>query len=130
MDTSAWYSFLNEKDEVHEQVLEIISSKHYSLVTSNFIVAELLNLQVSRRMKHVALGFGRSLREKSDVIIVPVEPRDENEAWSLFEKYKDKDYSFTDCTSFALMKRIKGKKVLALDDDFREMGFLVLPEKS
>lgn len=127
VDTSAWYAFLNSKDPQHQEIQNGIASNMPQLVTSNFIITEVLNLLVSRRLKHKAVSFGKTLKDKREVLILPIESRDEKEAWNIFEKYGDKDFSYTDCTSFALMKRLKVKKVIALDDDFVQMGFVVLP---
>jgi predicted nucleic acid-binding protein len=37
-------------------------------------------------------------------------------------------FSFTDCTSFALMKRLRESTAVALDRDFRSFGVRCLPE--
>ena len=40
----------------------------------------------------------------------------------------DKTFSFTDCTSFALMERIGVTEVFAFDEHFKQYGnFIVLP---
>ena len=36
-------------------------------------------------------------------------------------------YHFTDCTSFALMRRLRIDMALALDEDFRAEGFGLMP---
>ncbi len=48
-------------------------------------------------------------------------------AWELFETYKDKKLSFTDCTSFAIMKKRGIEKAFSFDGDFESMGFMLLP---
>lgn len=52
-----------------------------------------------------------------------ITPQDEKAAWSLFRSRKDKTYSFTDCTSFIAMRRLKITKYLAFDDHFKQEGF-------
>jgi predicted nucleic acid-binding protein len=51
-------------------------------------------------------------------------------ARGLFFRYRDKRYSFTDCTSFAVMQELKLKQALATDDHFRQVRFDVLPKPS
>jgi predicted nucleic acid-binding protein len=51
----------------------------------------------------------------------------EKEAFRIFEKYTDKRLSFTDCTSFALMKRLGISKAFAFDEDFLAVGFELVP---
>jgi predicted nucleic acid-binding protein len=48
-------------------------------------------------------------------------------ARALFFRHRDKDYSFTDCTSFVAMRELKLKEALTTDSRFRQMGFVVLP---
>ena len=46
---------------------------------------------------------------------------------ALFFRRRDKDDSFTDCTSFVVTRELKLKEALRTDRNFRQMGFLVLP---
>ena len=43
---------------------------------------------------------------------------------ALFDAYTDKKWSFTDCVSYAVMKRLGIREAFALDDDFRQFGFV------
>ncbi|MEW5744427.1 MAG: hypothetical protein AB1805_03160 [Nitrospirota bacterium] len=52
-----------------------------------------------------------------------INDRDEKQAWELFVSRPDKFYSFTGCTSFAVMKRLKIVKCLSLDRHFKQEGF-------
>ena len=62
------------------------------------------------------------------VDLVRVTADDERDAWGLFEARPDKQYSYTDCTSFALMRRLGVDTAIALDDDFAREGFATLPD--
>ena len=123
VDTGGWYALLNQNESSHQEIKNFFRSNDLPLATSNFVVVELLNLLVARRQKKTAITFGKTLREKKDLSIFVVEPGDEDEAWKIFEKYGDQDFSFTDCTSFVLMRRLRIKKAVALDEDFSRMGF-------
>lgn len=46
-------------------------------------------------------------------------------AW--FFRYRDKDFSFTDCTSFVVMKERRLRSALTCDRHFRQAGFEMLP---
>ena len=49
------------------------------------------------------------------------------EATKLFyRRHSDHSYSFTDCTSFVVMRELKISDVLTTDEHFREAGFHVL----
>jgi hypothetical protein len=49
------------------------------------------------------------------------------EAWRLFQQYDDKSFSFTDCTSFILMRRLKLRDAFTFDHHFAQMGFRLWP---
>jgi len=50
------------------------------------------------------------------------------QAWGLFQRYRDKAFSFTDCTTFALMTRLRIAAAFAFDIHFRQYGrFVVVP---
>src|SRR5688572_1389292 len=76
----------------------------------------------------VATQVGETLLAPGVVDLIQVTPEDERAAWTLFKERPDKHYSFTDCTSFALMRRLRLTDALALDDDFGREGFEVLRE--
>jgi predicted nucleic acid-binding protein len=48
-------------------------------------------------------------------------------AVSLFFQHRDKNLSFTDCTSFAVMRELRLTTVITTDGHFRQVGFDVLP---
>ena len=95
-----------------------------NLVTSNFIVDETLTLLRSRCNLETAIKFRDLLAENSQIIkIVRVTVADEGMAWQWFIKDWSK-LSFTDCVSFALMKRLGIKRWL-FDEHFKRAGFEV-----
>jgi predicted nucleic acid-binding protein len=44
-----------------------------------------------------------------------------------FFEYRDKDLSFTDCTSVVVMRELRLTSVITTDGHFRQVGFDVLP---
>lgn len=56
-------------------------------------------------------------------------PFDIRSAWVIFERYADKDWSFTDCTSFVVMERLGITQAFAFDRHFKQFpGVTVVPE--
>jgi predicted nucleic acid-binding protein len=51
------------------------------------------------------------------------------QAWSLFVRHDRQGFSFTDCTSFAIMRELGLTDAFAFDDHFAQMGFRVWSPK-
>ena len=58
--------------------------------------------------------------------MIRITQEDEERAWDIFCRHEDKGFSFTDCTSFALMERLGIDAVFAFDDHFAQYGKFVI----
>ena len=56
-----------------------------------------------------------------------ISPARAEKARGLFFRYRDKEFSFTDCTSFILMRELKVREALTTDRHFHQAGFGVRP---
>ncbi|MFQ6055261.1 MAG: type II toxin-antitoxin system VapC family toxin [Methanosarcinales archaeon] len=128
VDTGAWYAMFDSYDSNHEYATQFVRSSQYRMVTSNYVVAETINLAVNRSTHSIAVEIGENLYDESVVILIRVTENDEKNAFELFKKYKDKGFSFTDCTSFVLMERLGLINAFAFDKHFKQYGmFTVYP---
>ena len=50
----------------------------------------------------------------------------EQDAWDWLRRHSEREYSFVDATSFALMRRLRMREALAFDGDFAAAGFTEL----
>lgn len=128
VDTSWFKAFINEKDEFYHTAfiqMEKFIQGNYLLVTTNFIVDESLTLIRIRCGLETAMKFKDLLYEMAGILkIVRVTPKDEEDSWKWFPKNWSK-LSFTDCTSFAVMKRLDLKDVATFDNHFARAGFTI-----
>lgn len=124
VDTSAWAAQINRRDESHVRVRDFLRGYKGRLVTSNFVFDETVTLCNAHMDHRAALLIGDALRDPDAVDLVRIEPKDEDAAWDLFGARADRRLSFTDCTSFVLLRRLGIADVLSLDDDFRTEGFI------
>ncbi len=127
VDTSGWYALLNRDEPRHSQVKACILSHRKLLITTSFVRQEALTLVRYRLGWEPAWQFGEALRQGQLGRLVTITAADEDAAWSIFGRYRDHRFSFTDCTSFAVMQRLKLDTALTLDDDFRSFGLRCLP---
>ena len=128
VDTGAWYALLDTSDANHHAAVKFKDSLVHPLMTSNYVVDEVITLVRNRLGYKVAVEIGQKLWDESIANHIRVMPRDERKAWEIFVQYRDKNFSFTDCTSFALMERMGILEVFAFDEHFKQYGsFIVLP---
>ena len=127
VDTGAWYALVDRKDPDHRRVADFLEDQPLRLVTTNFVFDESVTLIRYRLGFAAAKSFGDHLLSAGIASLLPVGQRDEARAWEIFTRYRDKSFSFTDCTSFAMMQRLKIDSAVAIDDDFRAFGLNCLP---
>jgi predicted nucleic acid-binding protein len=128
VDAGAWLALHDKHDQFHRQALEVrtrIGNEKIELVTSDYIFDETLTFIRYRVSHDAAVRYGSSLLHSSIVTMVSVDRDILHSAFDLFKKYKDQDFSLTDCTSFVLMKRLKLNTCFSFDSHFTRMGFVM-----
>ena len=133
IDTGAWIALNNKKDKYYIDAVKAnkdFLDRGYSYVTSDYVLDEtytLLRYDVGHKR---AVEFGaeiKSLQGRGKIKIVHINQDILDKAWEIFEKYYDKDFSFTDCTSFAVMKMLGMNEAFSFDRHFDQYGFIRLP---
>jgi len=131
VDTGAFIALTSPEDEYHSAAVSFYRESRDSgarFFTTNLVVCETMNYLKARVSHAVAVRFWENLKKAGHITIVIVTPALEESAFALFKRYADKGYSFTDCTSFAVMKALKLRKAFAFDRHFEQMeGFSRLP---
>jgi predicted nucleic acid-binding protein len=127
VDTGAWYALVDSKDPKHHAASEFLAANPIPLVTTNFVFDETATLLRVRLGWKVAAEFGKRLKDSAFASLAAVQDRDEERAWEIFLKYRDVDFSYTDCTSFAFMERLRIDTAFSFDTHFNTMKYRVLP---
>ncbi|MBN2373822.1 PIN domain-containing protein [bacterium] len=128
VDTSAWLALNDKNDQYHDRAVEKsseIKRQRIELITSEYIIDESITLIRYRVSHQAAVIFGDSLLNSDIARIIDVTEEDRFSAWGIFKRYDDKEFSFTDCISFVLMKNLKLQKVFTYDKHFEQMRFSV-----
>lgn len=127
VDTGAWFAFFVASDPDHHAVAGALTGREGRLLTTDYVFDELVTLVRYRATHRDARRVGDALRAGSVTELIGLQRRDIDRAWERFVRDSDKRYSFTDCTSFAVMNRLGLDTAVAVDDHFRQAGFVVLP---
>ncbi len=131
VDTSAYYALKDKDDAFHVDALQFVEANTYPMVTTNLIVIETLNLVKHRLGYQHAVEIGKRMFDHKIINVIKITDEDITKAWKIFQQYDDKGFSFTDCTSFAVMERLKISSAFAFDEHFRQYGkFIVHPNLS
>ncbi|MBL8028471.1 MAG: PIN domain-containing protein [Fibrobacteres bacterium] len=131
VDTSAWFAGLVKNDQAHKKATteqqKLVKGKA-RFFTSNLVVHEttmLLERKVNRRE---AINFLSTIITDPNVEIIHASPNIEHDAYMLYKKYNDQDYSMTDCVSFEIMKHFNIQRAFTFDEHFITRGFGVVPQ--
>ena len=127
VDTGGWVAHFNADDPDHAPVESVLTAWEGRLLTSDYVFDELGTLVRFRVGHSEARKVGDALRSGDIARVIDIEHRDRDKAWRRLVRNRDKAYSFTDCTSFAIMDRLGITTALAVDEDFRQAGYHVLP---
>ena len=131
IDTSYLIAVENADDQYHKAASkhwrDLLKSSPRPFVISSYVLVEVVTLLNNRRLHSKAVELGNNLLSSRLFNVVHVDEELFHEAWNYFQKYKDKTYSFTDCVSFVLMKRLGISEGLTFDKHFEQAGFSKLP---
>ena len=129
VDTSALYALLDRRDSNHPAAVAIfraLTAARNRLVLTNFIRAEAHALILNRLGHAIADRFLSDLAGGPPDAIVRVSEADEVTALGLIARYRDKDFTLTDATSFVVMERLGITHAFTFDDDFRQYGWTIV----
>jgi len=125
IDTGAFLALADNSDFFHDfttSAYQKILKQKAIVYTSNYVIDEVITLIRSRVGHDAAVAFIKGF-EISRINVLRITEIDEDSAKNIFTKYKDKQFSFTDCTSFALIDRYAINAVMSLDEHFGQYGY-------
>ena len=123
VDTSVWFAANVEEEREHHIADALLTAPRNRLVTTDYVIDELITLLAARGYRPTAKALGEMLWSGALCEIIWVERSDIEIAWQVYTSFDDKTWSFTDCVSYAVMKRLQIIEAFALDDDFKQFGF-------
>jgi predicted nucleic acid-binding protein len=124
VDTSFWFGLQERRDSRHEQARALVERGVGRVVTTNHVVGETWTLLRRRAGHSAAVGFIDRLKALPDTEVIHVDLATETEAWRWLRARGEREYSFVDATSFAVMRRRRIREALAFDGDFNAAGFV------
>ena len=131
VDASGWTALFNPRDQYYFQVrgkMQMILGQINRLVTTDYVLDETITNLMSTVNHPAAEKFAVWVLSQKHIRVVHIDEELWDEALALFQKYDDKDFSFTDCTSFVVMQQQKLRDVFSFDHHFEQMNFRLWPK--
>jgi predicted nucleic acid-binding protein len=127
VDTSFWAALRNRRDPHHETATALLG-RHAddNLLTSNQVRGETWTYLRRRAGHGAAVDFLDVLERSPRVRVARVTEELELLALRWLRQHDEREYSFVDATSFALMRLLRTHEALAFDGDFSAAGFVEL----
>ena len=124
VDTGAWYASLVPNDPDHPKAVQWLATNHSPLLTTDYVIDETLTLLRARGERKRALLLGTSFFHHDLAEIHKITSTDLTIAWETFERFDDKGWSFTDCTSKVIMEQLGINVAFAFDHRFHQFGIV------
>ena len=125
-DSAFFYALVDRHDAAHRAAVEALhslASDRHPLISTDYVVDEALTLAKSRAGSLAALRLLDRIEATALMRMDWIGPARFAAAKSFFRKHADHGYSFTDCTSFVVMRELGITDALTTDGHFAEAGF-------
>jgi hypothetical protein len=129
IDTSGLYALVDRKDPHHARARDAalkLTGHGRQLVLTDYVISETVTLARSRSGGRVALRVLDLVEQSVGIRIERIDAARFDQTRAYFRKHADHDYSFTDCSSFVVMRELRLRQALTTDRHFREAGFEAL----
>ena len=125
-DSFFYLALLNPDDEAHERAIAYIDTMNIRVVTTSFVLAEVADGLCERKRRASFVRLFDDLTKDRNSRIVPATDRLFRQGLALYRERLDKDWSLTDCISFAVMRDLRLSQALTGDHHFEQAGFVAL----
>ena len=122
----AFLALYLRRDQYHGQAVKLWRTVEPPILTSNHVMDELATLLGRQAGFTEAANRMTDLYQSPTIDILSSTREDELDAVSLMRKFADQEIGFTDCVSFAIMRRQRIRTVFTFDRRFRDAGFRVI----
>jgi predicted nucleic acid-binding protein len=130
VDTAAWMAQADAADPDHARTCAVRDQWLQGgglLISSDYVLDETLTLLRARLGLRAAEAWWNQVEGSRRLRWEWVDTNRCERARNWFFSWSDKTFSFTDCTSFVLMKELRIRQALTLDRHFQQAGFDIVP---
>lgn len=125
VDTGAWFAEIVPDDPDHETAKAWFRANKTPLLTTDYIIDETLTLLKARGEYDKAIATGKKLYGGTVCFLYYLTQDDIADTWEVFQRYSDKDWSFTDCSSKVVMEKLEITEAASFDKHFDQFGSVI-----
>lgn len=132
LDTSALVAYYNVDDALHDDAAEVMGkflsgdTPITKFFISDYIFDETVTVLECVLGNHgLATDVGEALRTSPRTTMLRIDGETFAESWKLFRSMRD--VSFTDCTSFVLIRTLGLQAAFTFDRHFKRAGIRTIP---
>jgi hypothetical protein len=133
VDSSALKADYDSGDDYHAKAKNLMGkiaareTEVTSFVTTDYVLDEAVTLTRFAHSHTKAVQLAEATLSSKFVRLVYCDEELFSEGMKVFKQHSDKEWSLTDCVSFATMKRYGVKTAFTFDAHFKQAGFATVP---
>ncbi|MCY3676117.1 MAG: type II toxin-antitoxin system VapC family toxin [Gemmatimonadetes bacterium] len=130
VDTAGWMAMADAADPAHQasrRERDLCLEGGGNLVSTDYVIDETLTLIRVRLGLRAAAEWWAQIDASFRIRWERIDASRAEKARTRFFEWTDKDFSFTDCTSFVVMQELGLAKALTTDRHFSQAGFETVP---
>ena len=132
VDTAGWIMLADESDRQHASAgafRDLWLREGGVLLSTDFVMDETLTFLRARIGLRATERWWEQLEGSARVRWEWIDPGRAEKARQWFFRWRDKDFSFTDCSSFVVMKQLRIREALTNDRHLIQAGFQAFPTR-
>lgn len=122
-DTSYYVALISKRDPFHSAATRFASTYEGDTITTQYVVLELGSLFSRSLYRPKLLNLLDDLDRSEYDRILPTSKELFDAGLEIFRNRADKDWSLTDCISFAAMDQLELVEALTTDHHFQQAGY-------
>ena len=129
VDAVAWIALFNQRDSLHAQAVRVRAELYRQkarLFTTEFVLLETADALTSPLLRTAVARLIAELKRQNAVRVIPVSSELIDAGLDLYARRPDKEWSLTDCISFAVMEQEGCSVALTQDHHFVQAGYGIL----
>jgi len=131
VDTAGWMMLSDASDAAHGRAKVFRDTwleRRGIFVSTDFVLDETLTLLRMRLGLDAAERWWNQVEGSARLVWESIDASRAEKARRWFFRWRDKAFSFTDCTSFVVMKERRLRTALTSDRHFLQAGFQIVPK--